>query len=47
MNSVKLGYAFYPLHPNIGIYFLHTVLNAFPVVLTKRICSTIKRLFSW
>ena len=31
-----------PLHPNISIYTLHTLLNTFPLVLTRRICLTIK-----
>ena len=35
------------LHPNISIHFLHTVLYTFPMVLTKRICLTIKSFFSW
>ena len=34
------------LHPNISIYFLHTVLYTFPMALTKRICLTIKNFFS-
>ena len=36
-----------PLHPNISKHFLHTVLNTFPKVPTRRICWTIKSLFSW
>ena len=36
-----------PLHPNISIRFLHTVVYTFPIVLKKRICSTINSLFSW
>ena len=35
-----------PLHPNISIHFLHTVLYTFPMILTKRICLTIKSFFS-
>ena len=35
------------LHPNISIYFLHTVLYTFPMVLTRRICLTIKSFLSW
>ena len=31
-----------PLHTNISIQFLPTVLYTFPMVLTKRICLTIK-----
>ena len=30
------------LHPNINIHILYTLLNTFPLVLTKRICSTIR-----
>ena len=37
---------FNPLHPNICMYILHTVLSTFPKVLTGRICVTIKT-FSW
>ena len=29
-----------PLHPNISMHILHTVLFTFPMVLTKRIFST-------
>ena len=36
-----------PLQPNISAYILHTVLFTFPKVLTRRICLTIKSLFSW
>ena len=36
-----------PLHPNISIHFLHTVPCTFPMALTKRICFTIKSVFSW
>ena len=38
---------FNSLHPNISIYFLHTVLYAFPMALTKRICLTINSFFCW
>ena len=38
---------FNPLHPNIRMHILHTVLYTFPDVLARRICLTIKRLFSW
>ena len=38
---------FNPLHPNIRIHILHTVLYTFPDVVARRICLTIKRLFSW
>ena len=36
-----------PLHSNISIHILHTVLLTFPRVLTRRICLTIKSFFSW
>ena len=38
---------FNPLHSNIRMHILHTVLYTFPDVLARRICLTIKRLFSW
>ena len=31
-----------PLHPNISMHILHTVLYTFPKMLTRRICLTIK-----
>ena len=37
---------FNSLHPNIRIYFLHTVLYTFPMALTRRICLTINSFFS-
>ena len=36
-----------PLHPNISVHILHTVLHTYPKVLMRRICLTIKSLFSW
>ena len=36
-----------PLHPNIGMHILHTVLYTFPKVLTRRICLTVKSFYSW
>ena len=36
-----------PLHPNISMNILHTVLCTFPKVLTRRICLPIKRFFPW
>ena len=36
-----------PLHPNISRHILHTVLNTFPKVLTRRICLTIKSFYCW
>ena len=35
-----------PLHPNIRIHILHTVLYTFPKLLTRRICLTINILLS-
>ena len=34
-----------PLHPNISMHKLHTVLYTFPKRLTRRICFTIKSCF--
>ena len=31
-----------PLHPNISMHILHTVLYTFPMVLTRRISLTIQ-----
>ena len=31
-----------PLHPNISIHILYTFLYMFPLLLTRRICLTIK-----
>ena len=36
-----------PLHPNISIDSLHTVLYTFPKELTRRLSLTIKSFFSW
>ena len=36
-----------PLHPNISMHILHTVLYTYRKVLTRRICLTIRSLFSW
>ena len=41
------GFIFNLLHLNISMYNLHTVLNTFLKVLTRRICSVIKNFFSW
>ena len=35
-----------PLHPSISMQILHTDLYTFPVVLTRRICLTIKGFLS-
>ena len=40
-----LGIYLTPLHPNISMHILHTVLYIFLKVLTRRICLTIKSLF--
>ena len=37
---------FNPLHPNISMHILHTVLYTFPNVLTRRICLTIEKFFN-
>ena len=39
---VYLGSLTLPLHPNISIYILNTLLFTFPLVLTRRIHLTIK-----
>ena len=36
-----------PLHTEISMYILHTFLYPFPEVLIRRICLTIKSLYSW
>ena len=36
-----------PLLHNINVHILHTTPKTFPRVLTRRICSTIKRFFCW
>ena len=36
-----------PLHPNVSMHILHTDLCTFTKVLTRRICLTIKSVFSW
>ena len=40
-------FTFNPLHPNISMYILHTVLYTFPKELTRRICLTIKDFLGW
>ena len=40
-----LGIYLTPLHPNISMHILHTVLYMFLKVLTRRICLTTKSLF--
>ena len=36
-----------PLHPNINMHILHTVLYKCPKVLIRRICVTIYSFFGW
>ena len=36
-----------PLHPNINMRILHTVLYKYPKVLIRRICVTIYSFFGW
>ena len=36
-----------PLHPNISLHILHTFLDTFPEVLTRRICLPIIRFLPW
>ena len=36
-----------PLHPTISMHILHTALQTFPKVLTRRICLLIKSFFRW
>ena len=36
-----------PLHPNISMHILHTVLLTFPKVMTRRICLPIESFFAW
>ena len=36
-----------PWHLSVSIHILHTVLQTFPWVLTRRICLTIKSFFWW
>ena len=42
-----LLYRVNPLHPNLSMYTLSTVVYTFPEVLMRRICLTIKSFFSW
>ena len=35
------------LHPNISLHILHTFLDTFPEVLTRRICFPIIRFLPW
>ena len=42
LDSSPYVFSFNPLHPNISMHILHTVLYTFPDVLAGRICFTIK-----
>ena len=41
-HTVSHTFFFNPLHPDISIHILYTLLYTFPLVLTRRICFTIK-----
>ena len=43
----KLVISLNPLHPNINMHILYTVLQTFPKVPTKKICLTIQSFLSW
>ena len=46
--SANIWKAFFnPLHPEISMHILHSVLHKFPKVLIRRICLTIKSFLSW
>ena len=46
MKSVNAAVnLFNPLHPNISMHILLTVLYTFPRVLTRRICLTVDSFF--
>ena len=50
ITQLFLNYVFpyiNPLHPNISMHILHTVLYTFPEALTRRICLKICSLKSW
>ena len=42
-----LPVVFNPLHPNISIHFLYTLVYTNQFVLTRRICVTIKSFLGW
>ena len=46
-KKIDMNASFNPLHPNISMHILHTVLYTFPKVLRRRICLTIRTFFSW
>ena len=45
--SGMIDVQFNPLHPNMSMHILHTVLYMFPNLQTRRTCLTIKSFFSW
>ena len=45
--TVVLCISINPSYPNIGIQILHTVLFTFPMMLTRRICLTIRSFLNW
>ena len=46
-KNIELGLYMNPFYSNITVHILCTIFYTFPKVLTRRICSTIKSLFSW
>ena len=46
-NELQVILSLNPLPPNFSIHFLQTVPYTFSMVLTERICLTIKSFFSW
>ena len=46
-KKIDMKVSFNPLHPNISMHILHTVLYTFHKVLRRRICLTIRTFFSW
>ena len=46
LNPVVLSCCFKPLHSNISMQFLYTVLYTFPKVFTRRVCPSVKTILS-
>ena len=46
-KNIELGLYMNPFYSNITVHILCTIFYTFPKALTRRICSTIKSLFSW
>ena len=46
-KKIDMKASFNPLHPNISMHILHTVLYTFHKVLRRRICLTIRTFFRW